>query len=74
MNFASSNLAGKRKRFTGLLELAPRNLHIVTDAGDRWVIDCDEFDADHIGRQVIAEGIIAGIDRLRADWIGVKQG
>lgn len=70
MSAASSNLAGKRRRITGLLELAPRNLHIVTDAGDRWVIDCDEFDADLIGRQVTVDGLLVGLDRLRVDWIG----
>jgi hypothetical protein len=64
----------KRRRITGILDLTPRGLSIVTDSGDRWILDREEFDADLLGRQVIAEGVLAGIDRLTVDWIGDAQG
>ena len=55
---------------SGRLEVGPRGLNILTDAGDLWVLDRDEFDNDLIGRQVVAEGVLAGFDRLRVDWLG----
>ena len=49
MSFASDNLAGRRKRITGLLELGPRKLQLITDAGDRWSLECEDFNSDLIG-------------------------
>lgn len=60
----------RRKRVTGRLNLGPRGLNIVTDAGDLWVLDRDDFDSDLIGRVVVAEGTLAGLDRLEVDWLG----
>ena len=70
MSFASDNLAGKRKRITGFLELGPRRLQLVTHAGDRWSLECEDFDVDLIGPEVTAEGVLVGLDRLKVDWIG----
>ena len=60
----------KRKRVSGRLEAGPRGLNILTDAGDLWVLDRDDFDSDLIGRNVVAEGLLIGIDRLQVDWLG----
>lgn len=70
MSFASDNLAGRRKRITGLLELGPRKLQLITDAGDRWSLECEDFNSDLIGCRVTAEGILSGLDCLKADWVG----
>lgn len=60
----------RRKRITGRLDLGPRGLNLLTDAGDLWVLDRDDFDSDLIGRVVVAEGTLTGLDRLRVDWLG----
>ena len=57
-------------RVSGRLEVGPRGFNIVTDAGDLWVLDADEFENDLIGRQVVAEGVLSGFDRLHVDWLG----
>jgi hypothetical protein len=59
-----------RKRITGRLELGPRGLTLVTESGERWVLDGCEPDDNLIGTEVTAEGEVSGLDRLRADWIG----
>ena len=59
-----------RRRVTGQLEQGPRGPVIVTEAGDRWVIEDHEIEPDLIGRQVVAEGAVIGLDRLRVDWVG----
>ena len=60
----------KRKRVSGRLEVGPRGFNILTDAGDLWVLDRDEFDNGLIGRHVVAEGVLIGFDRLQVDWLG----
>lgn len=70
MSFASDNLAGRRKRITGLLEQGRRRPQLVTDCGDRWSLDCEEFDFDLIGQNVTVEGVLVGLDRLKVYWIG----
>ena len=63
-----------RRRIAGQLEHGPRGLVIVTGAGDRWVIDNEDIEPDLIGRQVVAEGAVIGLDRLKVDWIGDEGG
>ncbi len=70
MSFASDNLAGRRKRITGLLEQGRRRLQIVTDAGDRWSLEYEDFNSDLLGCRVTAEGVVLGLDCLKADWVG----
>ena len=61
-----------RKRITGRLEKSPRGFAIVTDAGDHWILeDCDPED-DLMGGEVTAEGVVSGLDRLRAEWLGAS--
>jgi len=59
-----------RKRVSGILERGPRGLFIVTESGDRWVLELDDPDPAMLNKPVIAEGMLAGYDRLRIDWIG----
>lgn len=63
-----------RRRIAGQLNHGPRGLVILTDAGDRWVIVNEEVEPDLIGRQVVAEGVAIGLDRLKVDWIGEEGG
>lgn len=59
-----------RKRVTGTLELGPRGLFIVTETGERWVLDLEESLRPSVGQLVTAEGSPVGYDRLSVDWIG----
>ena len=70
MSSIAGTLKSARKRVSGKLELGPRGLNLVTDAGDLWVLDFDAFDNELLGRQVVAEGILTGLDRLQVDWLG----
>jgi len=45
-------------------------LVITTPENELWVLDTNDYDPELIGRTVIAEGVIAGYDRLTLDWIG----
>ena len=59
-----------RKRVTGTLERGPRGLVIVTEGGDRWVLEIQDSAPALLGKQVTAEGSLAGYDRLSVDWLG----
>lgn len=57
-------------RVTGRLGWGPRGFTILTDADDLWVLNWDDFDNKMIGRIVVAEGTLTGLDRLQVDWLG----
>lgn len=59
-----------RKRVSGILSHGQRGLVITTPENELWVLDTNDYDPELIGRTVIAEGVIAGYDRLTLDWIG----
>lgn len=63
-----------RRRISGQLDQGPRGLVIITGAGDRWVIENHDIEPDLIGRQVVAEGAVVGLDRVKVDWIGEEGG
>ena len=62
-----------RRRIAGQLEDGPRGLVIVTAADDRWVIENQDIEPNLIGRLVVAEGAVVGLDRVKVDWIGDAQ-
>ena len=62
-----------RRRITGQLEHGPRGLVVVTGAGDHWVIENQDIELELIGRQVVAEGAVVGLDRLKVDWLGEER-
>jgi len=35
-----------------------------------WIIESEEPECEFVGLAVIVEGVVAGRDRLHADWIG----
>lgn len=58
-------------RVSGTLSRGRRGLNLTTEQGELWVLEADQ-DIDHlIGGRVLAEGIPEGLDRLRADWVGI---
>jgi hypothetical protein len=53
-----------------MLGRGKRGLILTTDDSELWVIETDD-DADRfIGRRVIAEGVVAELNRLKVYWIG----
>jgi len=58
-------------RVSGTLSRGRRGLNLTTEQGEIWVLEADQ-DVDHlIGGWVLVEGIPKGLDRLRADWVGI---
>ena len=70
MSSGSTNSNGKRRRVSGILTSGARGHSILTEAGDLWMVDAEDIDPALIGRVVTAEGTLAGLDRLKLDWIG----
>lgn len=64
---------GKRRRVSGTLTSGVRGYSILTKAGDLWMVHGEDIDLELIGRVVTAEGTLAGLDRLKLDWIGAEQ-
>lgn len=67
---AGANVNSSRKRVFGMLGRGPRGLTLTMDDNDFWIIDTDDDVARFLGRRVIVEGAVAGLDRLKAEWIG----
>lgn len=58
---------------TGLLSRGNRGLVLSAKDDAMWIIDADLPIEQLIGEDVIAEGTVIGLDRLKADWIGVAS-
>lgn len=59
-----------RIRLSGVLQYLCRAPAIVTDEGDTWIIEtADNLELPPVGT-VVLEGLRAGLDRLKVDWIG----
>lgn len=59
-----------RIRVSGLVQHLSRGPAIVTDEGDTWIIEMgDKLELPSVGH-VVLEGVQAGLDRLKVDWIG----
>ena len=60
-------------RVSGMLSRGKRGLILTTDDSELWIIDTDDEVTRLIGHRVMVEGAAAGLDRLKADWIGAAQ-
>jgi hypothetical protein len=59
-----------RIRLSGVLQQLTRGPAIMTDGGETWIIElADGLELPESGT-VLLEGIQAGLDRLKVDWIG----
>lgn len=59
-----------RIRVSGMLSRGRRGMILTTKSDEVWIVESDEVTDDLIGSNVIVEGDVTGMDRLRADWIG----
>ena len=57
-------------RVSGMLSRGRRGMILTTKSDEVWIVEGEEVADDLIGSKVIVEGVVAGVDRLRADWIG----
>ena len=63
-------MSSERIRVSGLLSRGKRGLILTTRDDKLWIVESEDTADDLVGSAVIIDGIVAGIDRLRADWIG----
>lgn len=59
-----------RIRLSGAIEQLARGPSIVTEEGETWVIELSDGLELPASGNVVLEGIQAGLDRLKVDWIG----
>jgi len=55
---------------SGRLSRGRRGLILTTKDDQLWIVRSEHNAEDLVGSNVIIDGIVAGMDRLRADWIG----
>ena len=56
-----------------MLSRGRRGMIRTTKTDEVWIVESEEVADDLIGSKVIVEGVVAGMDRLRADWIGADS-
>ncbi|NML94014.1 DUF5818 domain-containing protein [Novosphingobium olei] len=62
-----------RIRVSGILSIGSRGLMLTTPENQIWIIETDDLRDASSGQSVVVEGTVAGLDRLRADWIGPQK-
>ena len=62
-----------RIRVSGMLSRGRRGMILTTKSDEVWIVESEEVTDDLIGSNVTVEGAVAGLDRLRADWIGADS-
>ena len=62
-----------RIRISGRLELVPRGMAIITDAGDHWVLEDFDPSNDDIGFDVTAEGDLRLQDNSGGQYVGLEH-
>lgn len=62
-----------RIRVSGMLSRGRRGMILTTKSDEVWIVESEEVADDLIGSNVTVEGVVAGMDRLRADWIGADS-
>jgi hypothetical protein len=54
----------------GVIEQLARGPAITTESGETWVIELSDGLELPMSENVVIEGVRAGLDRLKVDWIG----
>ncbi|WP_292964841.1 DUF5818 domain-containing protein [Novosphingobium sp. UBA1939] len=56
-----------------MLSRGRRGMILTTKSDEVWIVESEEVADDLIGSNVTVEGVVAGMDRLRAGWIGADS-
>ena len=64
---------GMRHRLSGRLSSSARGPILETEDGHIWALDLQAGDEEFIGKSVLIEGVQAGLDRIRVEWIGLSS-
>ena len=56
-----------------MLNRGRRGMILTTKSDEVWIVESEEVTDDLIGSNVTVEGVVTGLDRLRADWIGADS-
>jgi Protein of unknown function (DUF5818) len=64
---------GLRHRLSGRLSTSARGPILETDDGRIWALDLQAGDEQFIGKSVLIEGVQAGLDRIRVEWVGLSN-
>ena len=70
MDKLHKQMKSNRKRITGRLDQTPRGYAIIAETGDHWVLEEYEPNSELMGTVVTVEGVVTGLDRMRAEWMG----
>lgn len=62
-----------RIRVSGMLSCGRRGMILTTNDDEVWIVESEESVDGLIGMDVIVDGTVVGLDRLKADWIGVSS-
>jgi hypothetical protein len=62
----------RRVRISGFLSRGRRGLILTSKDDQVWAIEMDQPADALIGNVVVVDGVLAGFDRLRADWVGLE--
>lgn len=62
-----------RIRASGTLGRGKRGMILTTNDDEVWIIESEESVDSLVGTDVIVDGTVVGLDRLKADWIGVSS-
>lgn len=59
-----------RIRVSGMLSCGRRGMILTTKDNYVWIVESEDPVSQLAGSTVIVDGVVAGVDRLKADWIG----
>lgn len=62
-----------RIRVSGMLSRGRRGMILTTNDDEVWIIESEEPVDGLLGTDVIVDGTVVGLDRLKADWIGASS-
>lgn len=67
------DVSADRVRVSGTFSRGKRGFVLSTKDDALWIIESDEPAEQFVGTDVVVEGTIVGLDRVRADWIGAPS-
>ena len=63
-------VSSSRIRVSGMLSRGSCGMILTTKVGELWIVETEMPTDNPVGSTIVDEGTIAGVDRLRADWVG----